>query len=122
MAPLCCKAEKGNWTPLEPKGDDEKIEELSPFYHIRVFIVLKNVDDGIYPVSLQLLRTDGLNIKGPVYKDIARKLGEDLLPGEEKELVVSDSIYSTYPDLQPGDTILVKVPGQRVELSQQQIS
>jgi putative ABC transport system permease protein len=40
--------------------------------------------------------------------------GRWLLPGEEKALVVSDSIYSTYPDLQPGDTILVKVPGQRV--------
>jgi putative ABC transport system permease protein len=40
--------------------------------------------------------------------------GRWLLPGEEKALVVSDSIYSSYPDLQPGDTILVKVPGQRV--------
>jgi len=41
--------------------------------------------------------------------------GRWLLPGEEKAVVVSDSIYDTYPDLQPGDTILVKVPGYRVE-------
>ena len=30
--------------------------------------------------------------------------GRWLLPGEEKAVVVSDSIYETYPDLQPGDT------------------
>ena len=40
--------------------------------------------------------------------------GRWLLPGEEKAVVISDSIYETYPNLQPGDTILVKVPGQRV--------
>jgi putative ABC transport system permease protein len=41
--------------------------------------------------------------------------GRWLLPGEEKAVVVSDSIYDSYPDLEPGDTILVKVPGYRVE-------
>jgi putative ABC transport system permease protein len=40
--------------------------------------------------------------------------GRWLLPGEEKAVVLSDSIYTTYPNLQPNDTILVKVPGQRV--------
>jgi putative ABC transport system permease protein len=40
--------------------------------------------------------------------------GRWLLPGEEKAVVVSDSIYNTYPDLLPGDTILVKVREQRV--------
>lgn len=40
--------------------------------------------------------------------------GRWLLPGEEKALVVADSIYKIHPDLQPGDTILVKVPGKRV--------
>ncbi|MBU1661816.1 MAG: FtsX-like permease family protein [Chloroflexi bacterium] len=39
--------------------------------------------------------------------------GRWLKPGEEKALVVSDSIYNLYPDLQPGDTIIVKIPGQR---------
>jgi putative ABC transport system permease protein len=41
--------------------------------------------------------------------------GRWLLPGEEKSLVVSDSIYEFYPDLQPGDSILIKVPGKRAE-------
>ena len=41
--------------------------------------------------------------------------GRWLLPGEKKAVVVSDSIYKYYPDLQPDDPLLVKVPGQRVE-------
>ncbi|MFN2236474.1 MAG: FtsX-like permease family protein [Anaerolineales bacterium] len=41
--------------------------------------------------------------------------GRWLLPGEEKAIVVSDSIYELYPDLQMGDSILVKVPGKQVE-------
>ncbi len=78
------KSENGQWKPLEPNGKDEKIDELSPFDHIRVLIVLKNLKDGVYPVTLQLFRTDGLNIKGPIYKDIARKLDTDLLPDEQE--------------------------------------
>jgi putative ABC transport system permease protein len=41
--------------------------------------------------------------------------GRWLYPGEEKAIVVADTIYETYPDLEPGDTIRVKVPGRRVE-------
>jgi putative ABC transport system permease protein len=41
--------------------------------------------------------------------------GRWLLPGEEEALVISDSIYEYYPDLKPGDSLLIKVPGQRVE-------
>ena len=41
--------------------------------------------------------------------------GRWLRPGEEKALVVADSIYDHYPDLQPGDKILVKMPGEREE-------
>ncbi len=41
--------------------------------------------------------------------------GRWLLPGEEKAVVVSDSIYESYPEIKPGDMILVKVPGKRVE-------
>jgi len=41
--------------------------------------------------------------------------GRWLRPGEEKALVVADSIYDHYPDLQPGDKILVKIPGEREE-------
>jgi putative ABC transport system permease protein len=40
--------------------------------------------------------------------------GRWLAPGEEKALVVSDSIYKIYPNLQPGNILQVKVPGERV--------
>jgi len=38
--------------------------------------------------------------------------GRWLKPGEEKALVVSDSIYNYYPDLKPGDKIIIKLPGR----------
>ncbi|KAA3663913.1 MAG: hypothetical protein DWQ04_08400, partial [Chloroflexi bacterium] len=37
--------------------------------------------------------------------------GRWLLPEDEKALVVSDAIWNDYPDLQPGDTLRVEVPG-----------
>jgi putative ABC transport system permease protein len=40
--------------------------------------------------------------------------GRWLLPGEEKAVVAADTIYKTYPDLEPGDNLRIKVPGQRV--------
>jgi putative ABC transport system permease protein len=39
--------------------------------------------------------------------------GRWIQPGEGKALVVSDTIYNFYPDFQPGDTIIVKLPGKR---------
>lgn len=41
--------------------------------------------------------------------------GRWLLPEDEKALVLSDSIWNIYPDLQPGDTVRVKIPGNRAE-------
>ena len=41
--------------------------------------------------------------------------GRWLLPNEEKAMVVSDTIYDFYPDLKPGDKLIVKLPGQREE-------
>jgi putative ABC transport system permease protein len=41
--------------------------------------------------------------------------GRWLLPGETKAMVVSDTIYEHYPDLQPGDTLMVEVTGNREE-------
>ncbi len=41
--------------------------------------------------------------------------GRWLLPGEKNALVVSDSIYDFYPNLKPGDKLLVKLTGERVE-------
>ena len=37
--------------------------------------------------------------------------GRWLMPGEDKAIVVSDTIYESYPDLQPGDRLIVKIPG-----------
>jgi len=39
--------------------------------------------------------------------------GRWLLPEDEKALVVSDSIYKYYPDLIPGDKLILKIAGQR---------
>ncbi|MFQ5408123.1 MAG: ABC transporter permease [Anaerolineales bacterium] len=41
--------------------------------------------------------------------------GRWLLPEDGKALVVSDSIYSTYPDFQPGDTLRVSIQDKRAE-------
>lgn len=41
--------------------------------------------------------------------------GRWLLPGEEKAMVVSDTIYKFYPNLKPGDRLMVKIPDRRVE-------
>ena len=38
--------------------------------------------------------------------------GRWLLPGDQKALAVSDSIWDLYPDLQPGDTLRLNVQGQ----------
>ncbi|UCC54065.1 MAG: ABC transporter permease [Anaerolineaceae bacterium] len=41
--------------------------------------------------------------------------GRWLEPGDEKVLVVSDTIYNQYPDLQPGDTLRVSIQDGRAE-------
>ncbi len=41
--------------------------------------------------------------------------GRWLLPGEQKAIIVSDTIYDFYPDIKPGDKLTVKLPGQRKE-------
>ncbi len=41
--------------------------------------------------------------------------GRWMQPGERKSLVVSDSIYDLYPDLEPGDTVHVDTPEDRQE-------
>lgn len=39
--------------------------------------------------------------------------GRWLLPGEEKAIVISDSVYDYYPNLKPGDKLTIKLSGQR---------
>jgi putative ABC transport system permease protein len=37
------------------------------------------------------------------------------LPGEERAIVASDTIYNFYPDLKLGDSLIIKLPGRREE-------
>ena len=41
--------------------------------------------------------------------------GRWLLPNEERAIVVSDTIYDFYPDLKPGDKLIIKISGRREE-------
>ena len=41
--------------------------------------------------------------------------GRWLEPGGAREVVVADAIYLTHPDIQPGDTLRLKMPGKREE-------
>ena len=41
--------------------------------------------------------------------------GRWLLPGEKSAIVVSDTIYKFYPNLKPGDRLIVKLPGRQNE-------
>ncbi len=43
------------------------------------------------------------------------RAGRWLLPGEQNAIVVSDSIYNYYPDLKPGDSLRIKIPGRHVQ-------
>jgi len=78
-----------DWQPLEQKLKSDE-PELSPFDQIRVIVVLKedvvsanSENQSIYPIRIQLSRTDGLDINGPVYKGLTRALKKgELLPDE----------------------------------------
>jgi putative ABC transport system permease protein len=41
--------------------------------------------------------------------------GRWLMPGEKKAMVISDTIYNYYPNLEPGDKLVVEIPGNREE-------
>ena len=41
--------------------------------------------------------------------------GRWLNPGEMNAMVISDSIYKFYPDLKPGDSLIIKIPGRSQE-------
>jgi putative ABC transport system permease protein len=41
--------------------------------------------------------------------------GRWLKPGEKKAMVISDTIYDYYPDLEPGDRLIVEIPGNPEE-------
>jgi hypothetical protein len=41
--------------------------------------------------------------------------GRWLQPGDQRALVVSDAIYGLYPDIQPGDSLRLRLAGGRTE-------
>ncbi len=41
--------------------------------------------------------------------------GRWLLPGEQKAIVISDTIYKSFPNLKAGDSLIIKLPGQNEE-------
>jgi putative ABC transport system permease protein len=43
------------------------------------------------------------------------RAGRWLLPGEQNAIVVADSIYNYYPNLKPGDSLRIKIPGRHVQ-------
>jgi putative ABC transport system permease protein len=47
--------------------------------------------------------------------DLKLVAGRWLLPNEERSIVVSDSLYLIYPDLQPGDQLIIKLPNRSKE-------
>ena len=47
--------------------------------------------------------------------DLDIAAGRWLLPDDQKAMVISDAIYDDYPDLQPGDSLIVEIPGNREE-------
>jgi hypothetical protein len=76
-----------DWRPLQKEavGAVEELPLLSPFDQIRVLVVFdQSVGGGPYPISFQLERVDGLNLTGPVYRELTQVLGADLLPQESK--------------------------------------
>jgi len=78
-----------DWKPLDEKLNGAN-PELSPFDQVRVIVVLKETvvstkseNQSIYPIRVQLSRTDGIDINGPVYKGLTRALNKgELLPNE----------------------------------------
>ena len=62
---------------------------------------------------------DNLQIIAPPYNtellEVDIVAGRWLMPGEQKALVVSDAIYNYFPDLLPGDNLLIKMPDAREE-------
>jgi putative ABC transport system permease protein len=62
--------------------------------------LVSNLNITAPPQDTQLLRPDFV-------------AGRWLLAGETEAMVVSDTIYQHYPDLKPGESVIVKLPGQR---------
>jgi hypothetical protein len=80
---------KEGWKPVNANGvrSVDQLELRSPLDQIRILVVLKSsASHPWYPLSFQVHRTDGVNIPGPVYRELTRRLekDKDLLPHEDK--------------------------------------
>ncbi|VAW69376.1 hypothetical protein MNBD_GAMMA09-3250, partial [hydrothermal vent metagenome] len=52
-----------------------KIKQLNPFTRIKVVLIFnENYIKGYVPVNLELYRVDGVNVRGPSYKSVAKLL------------------------------------------------
>lgn len=74
------------WQPVNRKGveDVDQLDLLSPYDQLRVLVVFKeHVTASGCPASLQLFRVDGVNLSGPVYKELTRTLQEADFADEE---------------------------------------
>ena len=71
---------------------------------------IRNADDTLQSNLIISAPPAGSDLINPVM--IA---GRWLEPQDKKVLVVSDSIYNQYPDLQPGDTLRINIGGGRTE-------
>jgi len=80
---------KEGWQPVNAKGvrSVEQLDLLSPLDQIRILLVLTSPASHPWdPLSFRPCRTDGIDIPGPVYRELTRRLDKekDLLPHEEK--------------------------------------
>ncbi|MEZ4771280.1 MAG: ABC transporter permease [Caldilineales bacterium] len=72
----------------------------------------KIVDDNDEEVSTLILQAPPA---GSTLLQADMLAGRWLIPSDDKALVVSDSIWGDYPNLQPGDTLRVEIDGGRAE-------
>ena len=77
---------------------DPKLRDyaLTPFTELRVLVVLDPEQvTSVCPIYIQSVRLDGLNVRGPVYQEVARPLTKQMLltPGEDTFLPSSGKQY-----------------------------
>jgi len=119
------------WSLLNEYGV-KKVNELpiiSPFDQVRVLIVMNedtcgsDMPDGVYPISMRLLRVDGINVSGPVYKGIVRTLSDNMLLDngyEKKYLGKKRKGIVLYPFYEFGDQIVNGI--KPISLSQETVT
>ncbi len=97
-------ADTQQWTPFSSKmSSDGDIDDLqiSPFTPIRVLVVFDEDTRGIIPLTFGVVRSDGRDLPGPVYKQNANALAlTELLDSEHQYNGMIGSVF--YPFFQLG--------------------